>query len=247
MTLSGRSSVLVVDKNQNKMTTGDTRGHGGTSLILNPTGDQLLSREQAEFFAELDGLGAALRSEFVEDAAGMGLDGVFTDEELRGNFAIAHALGDEFEDIEFAAGDAEVFALAIVKDEGIGGRGWDRYFADDNFFFGFGELEAEPNAKYGEGKGGKPSVDFDGVLDDEEAIFGPLEEGDEDSADEAVDEDLASHSERVMVLRFHEREKRTGRLSQRLQRSRWRLACCHPYAWHNQDKDGKIMVGGKTI
>ena len=43
-----------------------------------PTSQQ--SAEEVEFFAELDGLGTAFGAEFVENAAGMGLDGVFADE-----------------------------------------------------------------------------------------------------------------------------------------------------------------------
>ena len=37
------------------------------------------------------------------------------------------------------------------------------------------------------------AVEFDGVLDDDEAVFGVLEGGDEDAADETEDEDMASH------------------------------------------------------
>jgi hypothetical protein len=36
-------------------------------------------------------------------------------------------------------------------------------------------------------------VDLDGVLDDDEAVFGVLEDGDEETADETEDEDVAFH------------------------------------------------------
>jgi hypothetical protein len=47
------------------------------------------SRDQAGGLGDLDGLGAAPGTELVEEAAGMGFDGVFTDEEAAGDFAVA--------------------------------------------------------------------------------------------------------------------------------------------------------------
>jgi hypothetical protein len=54
-----------------------------------PSPGTLASRQQAEFFAALDGLGAARGPELVEGAGTMCLDGVFGNEELRGDLAIA--------------------------------------------------------------------------------------------------------------------------------------------------------------
>ena len=65
------------------------------------------SRQQAQFFAALDGLGAAGGSELVEGAGTVCLDGVFGNEKLRGDLAIAQAAGDQGEDFELASRDAE--------------------------------------------------------------------------------------------------------------------------------------------
>jgi hypothetical protein len=126
----------------------------------------------------------------------MGFDGVLADEEAAGDFAIAEALSDEAEDLEFAGGDAEGFALGLV--EGEGGRGgWhvggDEDFAQDDLLARFGELDAEPDAEDDEDDGDDGAVDFEGVLDDEELVLGPAEDGDKDAADEAEDEDVALH------------------------------------------------------
>ena len=50
---------------------------------------------EAGGFGDLDGLGAAPGAEFVEEAAGMGFDGVCADEKAFGDFAVAEAGGDE--------------------------------------------------------------------------------------------------------------------------------------------------------
>ena len=42
-------------------------------------------------------------------------------------------------------------------------------------------------------RGDQRAVEFDGVLDDDEAVFGVLEGGDEEAADETEDEDVAPH------------------------------------------------------
>jgi hypothetical protein len=65
------------------------------------------SWQEAQFFAALDGLGAAGGSKLVEGAGRVGLDGVFGDEKLRGYLAIAEAAGDQGEDFELACRDGE--------------------------------------------------------------------------------------------------------------------------------------------
>ena len=79
------------------------------------------SRQQAQFFAALHGLGAARGSELVEGAGAVGLYGVLGDEKLSGDLAIAEAAGDEGEDFEFAGGDAEALLLGSVWSES---RSW---------------------------------------------------------------------------------------------------------------------------
>jgi hypothetical protein len=128
----------------------------------------------------------------------VGLDGVLADEEAGGDLAVAEALSDEGEDFELARSDAEGVELGLVEGEGSWGgllvwRGGDQDFAEDDFFAGFGELDAEPDAEAGEEDGDDGAIDFEGVFDDEELVLRPTEDGDEDAADEAEDEDVALH------------------------------------------------------
>ena len=76
------------------------------------------SRQQAQFFAALDGLGAAGGSELVEGAGTVGLDGVFGNKKLGGDLAIAEAAGDQGEDFELARRDAEGLLLRRIRSEG---------------------------------------------------------------------------------------------------------------------------------
>ena len=68
----------------------------------------MILRDEADLFTDLYGLRAAFRNELVEETARVGLHSVFTDKKFLRDLAIAHALGDEFEDLEFAFGDAEL-------------------------------------------------------------------------------------------------------------------------------------------
>jgi len=53
--------------------------------------------------------------------------------------------------------------------------------------------QAEPDAEGREEDGDQRAVELDGVLDDDEAVFGVLEGGDEEAADKTEDEDVALH------------------------------------------------------
>jgi hypothetical protein len=131
------------------------------------------------------------------------LDGVFGDEKLRGDLAIAHAAGDQGEDFELACRDAEGLLADCIGSEGGGGFGgdehffhYDRFAHHDRFADGFAtarDAEAEPDAEGREKDGDERAVQLDGVLDDDEAVFGILEGGDEEAADETEDEDVALH------------------------------------------------------
>lgn len=127
-------------------------------------------RNEAGGLGDLDGLGAAPGAELVEEAAGMSFDSVFADEEAGGDFAVAEAGGDEAEDLEFARGDGELGEAGFVGDEGLGGlRG--EFLDDDGWLFA-GEGEAEPDAESGEEGGNQGAINFYGVFDDQEAVFG---------------------------------------------------------------------------
>ena len=118
----------------------------------------------------------------------MGLHGIGADEELIGDFLVAEAGGDELENFELARGDGELLEAGGIGRKGFAG-GW-RGLDDDLGLFAC-ERDAEPDAHCGEDDGDKPAIDFDGVLDDEEAVFGEFEQRDEDAASEAVEEDVA--------------------------------------------------------
>ena len=105
-------------------------------------------RDEAGGFGDLDGLGAAPGAELVEEAAGVGFDGVFADEEADGDFAVAESGGDEDEDFEFSRSDGELGEASFVGDKGFGGLRGD--FLDDDGRLFAGKSEAEPDAESGE-------------------------------------------------------------------------------------------------
>jgi hypothetical protein len=157
------------------------------------------SREQPQFFAALDSLGAARGSELVEGAGAVGLDGVFGDKELGGDLPIAQAAGNQGESFELAGGDAKGLLLGDVGSEGFGSWGWygdEHLLHYDRFPDGLataGDAETEPDAKGGEENGDERAVELDRVLDDDEAIFGVLEGGNDKAADKTEDENVAIH------------------------------------------------------
>ena len=91
--------------------------------------------------------------ELVEGTGTVGLDGVFGDEKLRGDLAIAEAAGDQGEDFELAGRDAEGLLAGRIGSEGLegGSFGRDKYFPHHNCFAdGFAtarDAEAEPDAE----------------------------------------------------------------------------------------------------
>jgi hypothetical protein len=153
------------------------------------------SGQETEFFATLDGLSAAGGTKLVEGACTVCLDGVLGDEELRGDLSIAEAAGDQAEDFQLASGDAEGLLLGCVGREGLEGGGFrrDEHFPHHNRFATARDAEAEPDAEGCEEDGDESAVELDGVLDDDEAVFGVLEGGDEKAADETEDESVAPH------------------------------------------------------
>ncbi len=109
----------------------DFAGYGAEIMLSGDIVKLHGSRQEAQFFAALDGLGAAGGSELVEGAGTVGLDGIFGDEKLGGDLAIAEAAGDQGEDFEFASGDAEGLLLGRVGNEGFAGGGVIRSFVSN--------------------------------------------------------------------------------------------------------------------
>src|SRR6202012_3851382 len=106
---------------------------------------------------------------------------------------------DQGEDFELACRDAEGALAGGIGRERFecGGFRLDKYFShDDCFADGFAaarDAEAEPDAEGREEDSDERAVELDGVLDDDEAVFGVLEGGDEKAADEAEDENVTLH------------------------------------------------------
>ena len=145
-------------------------------------------------FAELNGLCAAAGAQLVEGPAAVSLDGVLADEEAVGDLTIAQPLRDERENFELARRDPERVKLRLIQGEG--GRwcfGRDKDFAQDDCFARLGEFDPEPDPKAGEEDGDQGGIDFERVLDHEELVLRPAEDGDENAADETEDEDVALH------------------------------------------------------
>src|SRR5947208_12510429 len=106
---------------------------------------QSSSRNQSQLFSQLHCLGSAPGAQLVEQAAGMGLDGVFADEEFFGDLAIAQAVRNELEDFEFAPSNAELGQSLLVQSEELRRR----HFPDDDRLFVPGELKSKPDAQCG--------------------------------------------------------------------------------------------------
>ena len=129
----------------------------------------------------------------------MCLNGVFRNEKLRGDLAIAETAGDQGENFELACRDSEGLLVGHIGSEGFEGgslRGDKHFPHHDRFADGFAtvrDAEAEPDAEGREEDCDERTVEFDGVLDDDEAVFDVLEGGDEEATDETEDEDVALH------------------------------------------------------
>ncbi len=164
-TASTRGSVVILS---------DDFGCGRETSFLRMTS----SRKQAELLAELHGLRPSFRSYFAKNTAGMGLDRVLADVKLRGDLAVARALGDQFQDLELAARDAKILSFSIVRD------GWssrrNRDFLHNDALPSSSQLQTEPDAKNGKGRRDQSAVDFDRMLDYREPILSPLEDGNQD-------------------------------------------------------------------
>ena len=55
------------------------------------------------------------------------------------------------------------------------------------------DAQSEPDAEGREKEGDQRAVELDGVLDDDEAVFGVLEGGDKEATNESEDEDVPLH------------------------------------------------------
>ena len=88
-------------------------------------------------------------------------------------------------------------AVLGAKGSRGGGLRGDKHFPHhDRFADGFAparDAESEPDAEGCEEDGDERAVELDGVLNDDEAVFGVLKDGNKEAADETEDEDVALH------------------------------------------------------
>ena len=80
-----------------------------------------LLRNQAEFLADLHRLCSSFGAEFIKQPAGMGLYGVFADEEFFGNLPVAHAVCDQLEYFQLAGRNRKLAQFSFIQDKGRGG------------------------------------------------------------------------------------------------------------------------------
>src|ERR1700679_375378 len=75
-------------------------------------------RQQTQLLAAQNGLGTARSPKLVESAGTVRLHGVFGNEKLRGDLAIAQAAGNQGENFEFARRDAKALLPGRIRSEG---------------------------------------------------------------------------------------------------------------------------------
>ena len=143
-------------------------------------------RNQSQLFSQLHCLGSAPGAQLVEQAAGMGLDGVFADKEFFGDLAIAQAVGNQLEDLQLARINAELGQSLLVQSKELRRR----HFSDDDRFLVLSEFKSEPDTQHCEKQRDQSPVDFDGMLDDQEAILDQLRDVAFASEDSSFQESL---------------------------------------------------------
>src|SRR5438132_8051930 len=112
--------------------------------ILCVSAGQSSSRNQSQLFSQLHGLGSAPGAQLVEQAAGMGLDGVFADEEFFGDLAIAQAVGNQLEDLQLAARNPEFAQSRLVQSKELRRRD----LPNDDRFLVLSEFKSEPDTQH---------------------------------------------------------------------------------------------------
>ena len=73
-----------------------------------------------------------------------------------------------------------------------------RHFADDHGLARPRKPESEPDSKSREQECDDPAIDLERVLEYEIAVFDDFEDGDEDAAEDAVEEDSLFHEKKML-------------------------------------------------
>jgi len=144
-------------------------------------------------FPQQNSLRAATRAQLVEGPAAMGFDGVLTHEKPVADLAVAQTLSDQAENLQLTRRNAKSVELRLVQRKRSRRLSRNQDLAEDNPFPRLSQLDAQPDAEACKDDRNKGAIDFDGVLDDEEPILRPPQDGDQDAANEAEDENVAWH------------------------------------------------------
>jgi hypothetical protein len=145
-------------------------------------------RNQPQLFAPLDCLCSSLGAEFVEQPAGMCLDGALADEKAFSNLAVAQTVRNQPEYFQFAFGDRQFLQSFFVQSKRSPGGDQNFSFDDDLLFPR--ELEPEPDAHTGEDKRRQAAVNLDRVFHYDKTVLDHLERRDQQPATKAVDQTI---------------------------------------------------------
>jgi hypothetical protein len=148
---------------------------------------QAAVRNDAEGLAQLDRLRSPLCAEFVEQPARMSFHRIFAHAESLGDFAVAETGGDQAQDFQFARRNAQFDNPCLVKDE----RACERDFCHDHIRHLARKRQPQPDPDARKKRREEDGVDRDGVFDDQETVLGEFQDGEQDAAGYAEEDDLA--------------------------------------------------------
>jgi hypothetical protein len=129
---------------------------------------------------------------------------------------IAQAVRDEAENFQFAGGDGELAGPRLVGDKRIvlpslrrnfsndcfRDNPFDNRFPDDRLRPLSSQRQPQPDAERGKKCGDQRAVDFDRMLDNQEAILGQFQDRDEQAAANAIEQDVAKRAAARTWSRF---------------------------------------------
>ena len=159
-----------------------------------PARNLISLRNQPQLFASLDCVCSSPGTEFVEQPAGMCLDGVLADEEFFSNLTVTQTVRNQPEYFQFALGDRQFLESFFIQSK-RSTRGDQDFPFDDQFPFDDDllfprELEPKPDSHAGEDQRRQAAVNLDRVFHYDKAIFNDLERRNQQPATKAVDETI---------------------------------------------------------
>lgn len=145
--------------------------------------------DDAQLFAEEDGLCSALCIQFYKEVSAVGLYRLKRNEEAVGYFLVTETIGHQVEHFMFALADAEAIEFDLVEGKSVGCG--IVHVLNDDFFAR--KAQARPNAKCGEEKRDCSDVKLEREVADKEAVLDQTEDEDDYRKGDAVEEDGLFH------------------------------------------------------